>query len=72
MEVRLHVRQDLVWDGLRQMLDYSGGSSLHDYFRALHCKRPPGPGTSLRTTPLRDPVLTATNGTRGCLERQGL
>jgi hypothetical protein len=55
-----------------ESLDYSGCSSLHDYFRALRCKRPPVPGTSLWTTPLRDPVLTATNRTRGCLECQGL
>jgi argonaute-like protein implicated in RNA metabolism and viral defense len=30
--------------------------------RPLRCKRPPGPGTSLRTTLLQDPALTATNG----------
>jgi hypothetical protein len=47
-----------------QSLDYSGGSSLHDYPRILCCKRPTGPGTSLRTTLLRDPALTATNGTQ--------
>jgi hypothetical protein len=41
-----------------------GGSSLHDYSRILRCKRPSGPGTSLRATLLRDPALTATNGTR--------
>jgi hypothetical protein len=39
-------------------LDYSRGSSLHDYSRALRCKRPLGPGTSLRTTLLQDPALT--------------
>jgi hypothetical protein len=44
-------------------LDYSGGSSLHDS-RALRCKQPSGPGTSLRTTLLQDPALTATNGSR--------
>jgi hypothetical protein len=30
--------------------------------RPLHRKRPPGPGTSLRTTLLQDPAFTATNG----------
>jgi hypothetical protein len=45
-------------------LDNSGGSSLHDYSWDFHRKRPPGPGTSLRTTLFRDPALTATNGSR--------
>jgi hypothetical protein len=40
------------------------GSSLHDYSRAFRCKRPRGPGTSLRTTLLQDPALTATNESR--------
>jgi hypothetical protein len=30
----------------------------------FRCKQPPGPGTSLRTTLLQDPALTATNGSR--------
>jgi hypothetical protein len=30
--------------------------------RPLCRKRPPGPGTSLRTTLLQDPLLTATKG----------
>jgi hypothetical protein len=30
--------------------------------RPLHRKRPPGLGTSLRTTLPQDPALTATNG----------
>jgi hypothetical protein len=40
------------------------GSSLHSYSRALCSKRPLGPGTSLWTTLLQDPVLTATNVSR--------
>jgi hypothetical protein len=36
--------------------------SLYDYSRAPCRKRPPGPGTSLRTTPLQDPASPATNG----------
>jgi hypothetical protein len=47
-----------------QSLEYAGGSSLHDYSRIIRCKRPTSPGTSLRTTLLREPALTATNGTR--------
>jgi hypothetical protein len=31
-------------------LDYSRGPSLHGYFWAFRCKRPPGTGISLRTT----------------------
>jgi hypothetical protein len=40
------------------------GPSLHDYSWALRRKRLPGPGTSLRTTLLQDPVATAINGSR--------
>jgi hypothetical protein len=47
-----------------QSVDYSGGLSLHDYSQALRCKRPLGPGTSLRTTLLKDPALTAANGSQ--------
>jgi hypothetical protein len=36
--------------------------SLSTTLRPLRCKRPPGPGTSLRTTLLQDLALTATNG----------
>jgi hypothetical protein len=35
--------------------DYTGGSSLYDYSRPLRRKRPPGPGSSLRTTPRSSP-----------------
>jgi hypothetical protein len=42
----------------------SRSPSLYDYHRALRCKRPPGPSTSLRTTLLQDPASTATNGSR--------
>jgi hypothetical protein len=40
------------------------GSSPYDYSRILRCKQPSGPGTSLLTILLRDPALTATNGTQ--------
>jgi hypothetical protein len=45
-------------------IDYSRGPSLHDYSWALRHKRPLGPGTSLHTTLLQDPVSTATYGSR--------
>jgi hypothetical protein len=38
--------------------------------RPLRCKRPSGPGTSLRTTLLQDPVLTATNGSWAAPSKQ--
>jgi hypothetical protein len=38
--------------------------SLYDYSWTPRRKRPSGPGTSLRTTPLQDPVSTATNGSQ--------
>jgi hypothetical protein len=53
-------------------IDYPGGSSLHDYSKPLRCKRPPGTGTSLRTTLLQDPVLTATNGSWAAPSDKGL
>jgi hypothetical protein len=40
--------------------------------RPLRCKRPPGPGTSLRTTLLQDPALTATNGSWAAQSVKGL
>jgi hypothetical protein len=40
--------------------------------RPLRCKRPPGPGTSLRTTLHQDPALTATNGSRAAQSIKGL
>jgi hypothetical protein len=40
--------------------------------RPLRRKRPPGPGTSLRTTLLQDPVLTATNGSWAAPSNKGL
>jgi hypothetical protein len=40
------------------------GAQLYGYSRALRHKRPSGPGTSLRTTLLQDPALTATNRSR--------
>jgi hypothetical protein len=40
--------------------------------RPLRCKRPPGPGTSLWTTLLQDPVLTATNGSWAAQSDKGL
>jgi hypothetical protein len=40
--------------------------------RPLHCKRPPGPGTSLRTILLQDPALTATNGSWAAPSDKGL
>jgi hypothetical protein len=40
--------------------------------RLPRCKRPPGPGTSLRTTLLQDLALTATNGSRDTQSIRGL
>jgi hypothetical protein len=40
--------------------------------RPLRCKRPPGPGTSLRTTLLQDPALMAINGSWAALSDKGL
>jgi hypothetical protein len=40
--------------------------------RPLCCKRPPGPGTSLRTTVFQDPALTATNGSWAAHSDKGL
>jgi hypothetical protein len=40
--------------------------------RPLRHKRPPGPGTSLRTTLLQDPAFTATNGSRDAQSVKGL
>jgi hypothetical protein len=40
--------------------------------RPLRCKRPPGLGTSLRTTLLQDPALTATNGSWAAPSDKGL
>jgi hypothetical protein len=42
----------------------SGSPSLYDYHWALRHKRPPGPGTSLRSTLLQDLASTTTNGSR--------
>jgi hypothetical protein len=49
---------------LRVVSQLLQGLSLKNYSRALRRKRPPGPGTSLRTTLLQDPASTATNGSR--------
>jgi hypothetical protein len=49
-------------DSTPSLHNYTGGSSLYDYSRPLRRKRPPGLGTSLRTTPLQDPAHAATNG----------
>jgi hypothetical protein len=38
--------------------------NLYDYSRAPCRKRPPGPGTSLQTTPLQDPASLAINKSR--------
>jgi hypothetical protein len=55
--------------------------SLHDYYgvqvytttsRPRRRKRPPGPGTSLRTTPLQDPARTATYGSWAATNDKGL
>jgi hypothetical protein len=40
--------------------------------RPLRCKRPPGPGTSLRTTPLQDPAHAATYGSWAATSDKGL
>jgi hypothetical protein len=40
--------------------------------KPLRCKRPPGLGTSLRTTLLQDPALTATNGSWAAPSDKGL
>jgi hypothetical protein len=57
------------------------GSSLHDYSgvqvytttsRPLRRKQPPGPGTSLRTTPLQDPARAATYGSWAATSDKGL
>jgi hypothetical protein len=40
--------------------DYSGAQVYTTTSRPLRRKRPPGPGTSLRTTPLQDPARAAT------------
>jgi hypothetical protein len=42
--------------------DYLGAQVYTTTPKPLRCKRPPGPSTSLRTTLLQDPALTATNG----------
>jgi hypothetical protein len=52
--------------------DYPGGSSLHDTQRPFRRKRPPGPGTSLRTTLHQGPVLTATNRSWAAPSNKGL
>jgi hypothetical protein len=36
------------------------------------CKRPPGPGTSLRTTPLQNPARAATYGSWAAMRDKGL
>jgi hypothetical protein len=38
----------------------------------LRCKRPPGPGTSLRTTPPQNPAHAATYGSRLATSDKGL
>jgi hypothetical protein len=40
--------------------------------RPLRCKRPSGPGTSLRTTLIQDPAFTATKGSRAAQSDKGL
>jgi hypothetical protein len=67
----------------RGMSTNSVGStpSLHDYpgaqvyttaSRPLRYKRPPGPGTSLRTTPLQNPAHAATYGSWAAASDKGL
>jgi hypothetical protein len=55
--------------------------SLHDYFGVqvytttstpLCRKRPPGPGSSLQTTPLQDPACAATYGSWAATSHKGL
>jgi hypothetical protein len=40
--------------------------------KPLRCKRPPGPGTSLRTTLFQDPASKATNGSWATPSDKGL
>jgi hypothetical protein len=49
-----------------------GGQVYTTTSRPFRCKRPPGPGTSLRTTLLQDLALMATNGSQAAQSIRGL
>jgi hypothetical protein len=52
--------------------EYSGVQVYTTTSRPLRRKRPPGPGTSLRTTPLQDPARAATYGSWAATSDKGL
>jgi hypothetical protein len=60
------------YDSTPSLLTTLGAQVYTTTPRPLCCKRPPGPGTSLRTTLLQDPALTATNGSRAAQSDKGL
>jgi hypothetical protein len=52
--------------------DYPGAQVYTTTSRPLRCKRPPGPSTSLWTTPLQDAAHAATYGSRAAMSDKGL